>query len=187
MGGLTSDKFYGKIYYEKEDEDLHEIICERLSFISRMVAVHIVNYWRPTKDADPYDPNPSHISNHDLITIIEFLEHYETEEWAELFLLKFQHYINELKNTAGWTQMFKAWGDDPRKNDYRVTSRRVENSNLMFKDKKDYDEWFESQKQKDLLADALKERGIGYDPSATNYKHNVLKKLGKKKTNGVQL
>ncbi len=43
------------------------------------------------------------------------------------------------------------------------------------------------EKQKDLLADALKERGIGYDPSATNYKHNVLKKLGKKKTNGVQL
>lgn len=182
MGSITSDKFYGKIYYEKEEEELHEIINEKLGLISSSVARHIINFWRPTKEADPYDPNPSYLSVHDLITIIEFLERYDTEEWAEVFLLKFQHYINELKNTGGWTQMFQAWGDDPRKNDNRVTSRRVENSNLMFKDKKDYAEWFESQKQKDLLADALKERGIGHEPSRINYKHNI---LPRKKRNGV--
>ena len=69
------------------------------------------------------------------------------------------------------------WADDPRKDDSRVTSRRVENGNLMFKDKKDYDEWFQEQKQKDLLADALRE-GDGSSRNQINI-------LPRKKRNGV--
>jgi len=177
MGKLTSGKFFGKIYYEKDETELHQIIQEKLGNISHAVARHIITCWRPTAEVDVYDPNISPLSMHDLITVLEFLERYETEEWAEIYLLKFQQYINELKNTGGWTQMFQEWADDPRKDDSRVTSRRVENGNLMFKDKKDYDEWFQEQKQKDLLADALRE-GDGSSRNQINI-------LPRKKRNGV--
>lgn len=177
MGKISSGKTYGKIYFEKDETELHQIIQEKLGTISDAVARHIITCWRPKADVDVYDPNISPLSMHDLITVIEFLERYETEEWAEIFLLKFQQYINELKNTAGWTQMFQAWGEDTRKDDSRVTSRRVENGNLMFEDKKDYDEWFQDQKQKDLLADALRE-GDGSSRNQINI-------LPRKKRNGV--
>jgi hypothetical protein len=177
MGKISSGKTYGKIYYEKDETELHQLIQEKLGNISHAVARHIITCWRPTAEVDVYDPNISPLSMHDLITVLEFLERYETEEWAEIYLLKFQQYINELKNTGGWTQMFQEWADDPRKDDSRVTSRRVENGNLMFKDKKDYDEWFQEQKQKDLLADALRE-GDGSSRNQINI-------LPRKKRNGV--
>ena len=178
MGKLSDDKFFGKIYYDKSEDELHKIIEEKLSTIANSVARHIIMDWRPVQDADPYDPNPSRLGEHDLITICEFLQRYTTEDWAEVFLLKFVQYINEIKNTGGWTQMRRAWPTDERKDDPSITSRREEDGSLLFKDKADHEQWLLSQERKNLITDALGDRGIGDD----NYKKTY---WTKKKRNGV--
>ena len=179
----TVRKFFGEIYYDKTEEELHQIIKEKLAEIASNVARHAIMDWRPVQDANPYDVNPSYLSCHDLVTIIGFLERYESHEWGEVFLYKFRQYITELHNTGGWTQMFRAWSDDPRKEDNRVTSRRHEGGSdqMMFKDKRDYDEWFANQQKKDIISDALGERDIGHDPRSKNQ----IRILHNKKRNGV--
>ena len=176
MGKITSDKFFGKIYYDKSEEELHQIIEEKLALIAKGVSWQIIQNWRNTCEADPYDPNASRIGEHDLITIIEFLGNYSSEDWAEVFLLKFVQYINEVKNTGGWTQMYRAWEDDPRKDDPRITSRRKENGHLLFENKQDHEQWYANQEKKNLIADALGERGIGHDPAANSKKYFIAKK-----------
>ena len=42
----------------------------------------------------------------------------------------------------------------------------IEKGNEDNENKKDYDEWFANQQKKDLLSDALGERGIGVDPGS---------------------
>ena len=182
MGKITSDKFFGKIYFDKSEEELHQIIEEKLALIAKGVSWQIIQNWRNTCEADPYDPNASRIGEHDLITIIEFLGNYSSEDWAEVFLLKFVQYINEIKNTGGWTQMFRGWETDERKSDPRITTRRQEDGNLLFKDRQDRDQWFANKQKQHLITDALGDRGIGNDPGSTQNKYFI---LPNKKRNGV--
>ena len=74
--------------------------------------------------------------------------------------------------------MRRAWPTDERKDDPRITSRREEDGNLLFKDKADHEQWLLSQERKNLITDALGDRGIGDD----NYKKTY---WTKKKRNGV--
>ena len=168
MSRPSVKKFFGHIYYEKTEEELQQIIKEKMADVCRDATKHILKDWRPVQDNDPFDPNPTWLSCHDLVTIIGFLERYDSHEWGEVFLFKFRQYITELHNTGGWDQMFRDWDHDYRKKDHKVTSRRVEGdrNDTMFKNKKDYDEWFANQQKKDLLSDALGERGIGVDPGS---------------------
>ena len=176
MGKIGNDKFYGKIYWDKTQEELHEIIHQKLRVLADCVAKHMIMDWRSLADSNVHDPNPTHVGEHDLITMIEFLERYDTEEWGEVFLSKFVQYINEVKNTGGWTQMYRAWEDDPRKDDPRITSRRKENGHLLFENKQDHEQWYANQEKKNLIADALGKRGIGHDPAANSKKYFIAKK-----------
>ena len=85
MGKIGNDKFFGKIYWDKSREELHKIIEEKLSLIASNVARHMIMDWRQLADSNVHDPNPTHVGEHDLITMIEFLERYDTEE-CEVFL-----------------------------------------------------------------------------------------------------
>ena len=144
MGKIGNDKFYGKIYWDKTQEELHEIIHQKLRVLADCVAKHMIMDWRSLADSNVHDPNPTHVGEHDLITMIEFLERYDTEEWGEVFLAKFWHYLNEL--------------------------------NLLFENKQDHEQWYANQEKKNLIADALGERGIGHDPAANSKKYFIAKK-----------
>ena len=78
MGKIGNDKFYGKIYWDKTQEELHEIIHQKLRVLADCVAKHMIMDWRSLADSNVHDPNPTHVGEHDLITMIEFLERYDT-------------------------------------------------------------------------------------------------------------
>ena len=136
-------------YLDKDRDFLEKELHTKLEVLSGYIAKHILNTWRRTPTH--YDANSPYLHDHDIITILQFIDRYPVEKFASAYQNVFKEYIREIIDCGGWIQMINHWDEDPRFKDEREI-RNDSNCWLEFES----DKQLEDYKQDKRLITALK-------------------------------
>lgn len=136
-------------YLDKDRDFLEKELHTKLEVLSGYIAKHILNTWRRTPTH--YDANSPYLHDHDIITILQFIDRYPVEKFASAYQNVFKEYIREIIDCGGWIQMISHWDEDPRFKDEREI-RKDSNGWLEFES----DKQLEDYKQDKRLITALK-------------------------------
>lgn len=136
-------------YLDKDRDILEKELHTKLEVLSGYIAKHILNTWRRTPTH--YDANSPYLHDHDIITILQFIDRYPVEKFASAYQNVFKEYIREIIDCGGWIQMINHWDEDPRFKDEREI-RKDSNGWLEFES----DKQLEDYKQDKRLITALK-------------------------------
>ena len=136
-------------YLDKDRDFLEKELHTKLEVLSGYIAKHILNTWRRTPTH--YDANSPYLHDHDIITILQFIDRYQVEKFASAYQNVFKEYIREIIDCGGWIQMINHWDEDPRFKDEREI-RKDSNGWLEFES----DKQLEDYKQDKRLITALK-------------------------------
>ena len=136
-------------YLDKDRDFLEKELHTKLEVLSGYIAIHILNTWRRTPTH--YDANSPYLHDHDIITILQFIDRYPVEKFASAYQNVFKEYIREIIDCGGWIQMINHWDEDPRFKDEREI-RKDSNGWLEFES----DKQLEDYKQDKRLITALK-------------------------------
>lgn len=136
-------------YLDKDRDFLEKELHTKLEVLSGYIAKHILNTWRRTPTH--YDANSPYLHDHDIITILQFIDRYPVEKFASAYQNVFKEYIREIIDCGGWIQMINHWDEDPRFKDEREI-RKDSNGWLEFES----DKQLEDYKQDKRLITALK-------------------------------
>ena len=108
-------------YLDKDRDFLEKELHTKLEVLSGYIAKHILNTWRRTPTH--YDANSPYLHDHDIITILQFIDRYPVEKFASAYQNVFKEYIREIIDCGGWIQMINHWDEDPRFKDERNQKR----------------------------------------------------------------
>ena len=109
--GVANGIYDTTFYLDKDRDFLEKELHTKLEVLSGYIAKHILNTWRRTPTH--YDANSPYLHDHDIITILQFIDRYPVEKFASAYQNVFKEYIREIIDCGGWIQMINHWDEDP--------------------------------------------------------------------------